>query len=108
MKDSLRKFKESIGGPTKAKGVMEKEIKEIIDTDESFFSALYQFGLALKMTIYRDTKFKDDAAEQSAVMECITMNYTVVRALKDSGFIKIIPKEERIANNVLEDFLKNI
>lgn len=108
IKDSLRKFKEKAGGPTKMKRIVEEEIKEIIEKDESLFSAIYQFGLALKMTIYKGEVLKDEEKENRAIMECTTMVYTSIKALKDSGFIKFIPKEERIANSVLEDFIKNL
>jgi|ERR1035437_8672823 hypothetical protein len=106
-KDVLKKFKMKAGSPEMLKDEMHAQVDKIKNTDEDLFNGLEQIGLSLKLSLFREMPINKEQ-DESALKECTTMIYTFMRALADSGFIRIVPKEERIAESVLENFIKNI
>ncbi len=105
--DVFRRLKEKSKSPKELRDEVAKDIDSIMNNDESFFDALLQFGEALRFTLHKGKEQTEDEMREAQFVY-INMVYTMLKAFDASGFVKIIPKVDRIVDNAIEDYKRSL
>lgn len=85
---------------------VEDDVKKIADNDGQFFEALLLYAEGMRLTFGNEPK--SVAERDGTILSYAHMLYAILKTLDKSGFIKIAQKPERIANDVFDEYIKNI
>lgn len=109
IRSSSERIKNTIKETANFKSEIEEKVKNIVNNDEPFFEALMLYAEAIRMTFKpEESKNLEGKARDISTLYYVEMLYAILHTLEKNGFIKVESKTERIANDVFDEYIKNL
>lgn len=109
IRSSSERIKNTIKETANFKSEIEGKVKDIVNNDEPFFEALLLYAEGIRMTFNpEESKKLEGKARDISTLYYVEMIYAILYTLEKSGFIQIASKTNRIANDVFDEYIKNL